>query len=181
MRIEHTAIDGVLLIHPVKHGDARGFLSETFRESALREAGVAHGWAQENHSFSARQGTLRGLHFQRPPHAQAKLIRVLRGAILDVALDLRAGSPTYGRHVAAELSTENWAQFYVPVGFAHGFVTLTEDTEVLYRMSAPYAPAAEGGLAWDDPDLAIAWPAGEKTLNDRDRAWPRLKEFVTPF
>jgi len=183
MRIEATPIQGVLVIEPRKHGDARGFFSETFRAAALREAGVDVEWVQDNHSLSAPRGVMRGLHFQRPPMAQAKLLRVVRGAILDVAVDIRRGSPTYGRHVAVELSAENWKQMYVPAGFAHGFCTLVENTEVIYKVSADYAPESEGGVIWNDPDLGIAWPvsAAEATVSARDREWPRFKDFVSPF
>lgn len=181
MRIERTALDGVLLLHPKKHGDARGFVSETFKASALRDAGIADQWVQDNHSFSAQAGTIRGLHFQAPPMAQAKLVRVLRGAILDVALDIRRASATYGQHIAVELSAENFAQLYIPAGFAHGFCTLTDDTEILYKVSAEYAPAQEGGVLWNDPDLAIAWPVREAVTSPRDAQWPRLKDLVSPF
>lgn len=183
MQIERAAIPDVLIIRPKKHGDHRGFFSETFRASALREAGVDLDWVQDNHSFSAARGVVRGLHFQRHPKAQAKLLRVIRGAVFDVAVDIRRGSPTYGRHVAVELSAENWTQIYVPVGFAHGFCTLTENAEVLYKVSAEYGPAEEGGVLWSDPDLGIAWPiaAEEATLSPRDRDWPRFKDFESPF
>ena len=181
MRIERTALDGVLLLHPKTHGDARGFVSETFKVSALRDAGIADEWVQDNHSFSAQAGTIRGLHFQAPPMAQAKLVRVLRGAILDVALDIRRASATYGQHIAVELSAENFAQLYIPAGFAHGFCTLTDDTEILYKVSAEYAPAQEGGVLWNDPDLAIAWPLREAVTSPRDAQWPVLKDLVSPF
>ena len=183
MQIERTAIDGPLIVRPRKHGDHRGFFSETFRASALKEAGVDVDWVQDNHSFSTARGVVRGLHFQRAPKAQAKLLRVVRGAILDVAVDIRKGSPTYGKHVAAELSAENWAQLYVPVGFAHGFCTLTENAEVLYKVSVEYGPAEEGGVLWSDPDLGIDWPihAEQATLSPRDREWPLFKQLVSPF
>ena len=134
---------------------------------------------QDNHSLSAAAGTIRGLHFQIAPHAQAKLVRVVRGRVLDVAVDLRRSSPTFGRHFAVELSADNWAQLFVPVGFAHGFCTLTEDVEVLYKVSELYSPAHDRGLAWDDPDLAIAWPvaAPSAVLSDKDRRWPRLRDL----
>lgn len=183
MDIRRTQIADVLVITPKKHGDHRGFFSETFRADALRDAGVDVAWTQDNHSFSTTRGVVRGLHFQRPPMAQAKLLRVTSGAILDVAVDIRTGSPTYGRHVAVELSAENWSQLYVPVGFAHGFCTLTDETEVLYKVSAPYAPAEEGGVLWNDADLGIAWPidGSQAVLSPRDTQWPRFKDFVTPF
>jgi dTDP-4-dehydrorhamnose 3,5-epimerase len=183
MRVERTSIEGVLIVRPQKIGDHRGFFSETFKASALAPYGVAHDWPQDNHSFSAQRGVVRGLHFQCPPAAQAKLLRVIRGAIFDVALDLRKASPTYGRHTAIELSADNWAQLYVPAGFAHGFCTLTEDTELLYKVSAQYAPAEEGGVLWRDPALAISWPVSNEAaiLSARDRDWPLLKDFVSPF
>lgn len=183
MEITPTAIPDVLIVKPKKHGDHRGFFSETFKNATLREHGVNVDWVQDNHSFSAARGVVRGLHFQRAPKAQAKLLRVTRGAILDVAVDVRKASPTYGQHVAVELSADNWTQLYVPAGFAHGFCTLTENTEVLYKVSADYGPAEEGGLLWNDPDLGIAWPipAEEATLSARDLEWPRFKDFVSPF
>jgi len=183
MQIEQTCIDGVLIIRPKKFGDHRGFFSETFRRSALADAGANVDWVQDNHSYSAARGVVRGLHFQRAPRAQAKLLRVTRGAVLDVAVDIRRGSGTYGRHVAIELSAENWAQIYVPVGFAHGFCTLTEDTEVQYKVSADYAPDLEGGVFWDDPDLGIEWPIAREaaTLSARDLEWPCFKDFTSPF
>jgi len=183
MQIEQTAIADVLVIKPKKHGDHRGFFSETFKQAALAEAGVALDWVQDNHSFSAPRGVVRGLHFQGAPHAQAKLLRVTRGAILDVAVDIRKASPSYGRHVAVELSADNWSQLYVPAGFAHGFCTLTENTEVLYKVSAIWSPSDEGGLLWNDADIAIDWPvkAEEATLSARDLEWPRFKDFVSPF
>ncbi len=183
MRIERAAIPDVLIIRPKKHGDHRGFFSETFRSAALKEAGVDLDWVQDNHSYSQARGVVRALHFQRPPMAQAKLLRVIRGAILDVVVDIRRASPTFGRHVAVELSAENWAQIYVPIGFAHGYCTLTEGCEVLYKVSAEYAPALEGGVLWSDPDLGIDWPiaSDEATLSARDHDWPRLKDLVSPF
>ncbi len=183
MQIERTDIAGVLILRPQKHGDHRGFFSETFKASALKDAGVAVEWVQDNHSFSTTRGVVRGLHFQRAPKAQAKLLRVIRGAILDVAVDIRKGSPTYGQHVAVELSAENWTQFYVPAGFAHGFCTLTENCDVLYKVSAEYGPAEEGGVLWNDPDLGIKWPIGaeQATLSARDREWPAFKQLVSPF
>lgn len=183
MRIESAAIPDVLILLPEKHADPRGFFSETFKASALAAAGVTHAWGQDNHSLSTVRGVVRGLHFQRPPEAQAKLLRVVRGAVFDVAVDIRKGSPTYGRHVAMELSAENWAQVYVPAGFAHGFCTLTENTEVLYKTSAEYSPAHERGVRWDDPDLGIAWPVtpAQAVLSARDTQWPAFRDFVSPF
>lgn len=183
MRIERTAIEGVLIVRPEKHSDARGFFSETFKASVLREAGVEIDWVQDNHVYSVERGVLRGLHFQAPPAAQAKLIRVVRGAIYDVAVDLRSNSPTYGRHVAVELSAANWLQLLVPPGFAHGYCALTPETEVAYKVSAQHAPEREGGLLWNDPELGIAWPVSpeEVRLSPRDARWPRLSELSSPF
>jgi len=183
MLIEPAALPDIRVIRPKKHGDARGFFSETFKQSALEEAGIHETWIQDNHAFSKGVGVVRGLHFQAPPFAQAKLLRVTRGAILDVAVDIRGASPTYGRHAAVELSAEAWDQIYVPAGFAHGYCTLTEDTEVLYKVTAPYAPSAEGGLLWSDPALGIEWPIAPEAaiLNDRDRVWPNLAALKSPF
>ena len=172
--INSLAIPDVLLITPKRFGDERGFFSETYSRKALAEAGFARDFVQDNHSLSGRRGILRGLHFQRPPHMQDKLVRVTRGAVFDVAVDIRAGSPTFGQWVGAELSAENWAQLLIPSGFAHGFVTLTEQTEVLYKVTTPYEPASEAGLLWNDAGLGIDWPvpAHEVTTNARDAAWP---------
>lgn len=179
LRISDAAIPDVKLIVPARHADDRGFLSEVYARDAFREAGLDVDFVQENHSFSTRRGTVRGLHFQRPPHAQGKLVRVSRGAILDVAVDLRAGSPTFGRHVAEIISAEAWNQIYVPAGFAHGFCTLEPDTEVIYKLTDVYAPECEGGLLWNDPALGIAWPVGpdEAILSPRDRNHPTLAEL----
>jgi dTDP-4-dehydrorhamnose 3,5-epimerase len=181
-QLRRLAIPEVVEIIPPKHGDHRGFFSEVFKRPVLEAAGIAIDWMQDNQSFSADVGTVRGLHLQAPPFAQAKLIRVLRGAIFDVAVDLRKGSPDYGKWVAAELSGDKWNQLLVPVGFAHGFMTLTPDTEVLYKVSAPYSPVSEMAIRWDDPDLAIAWPrAGEAILSGKDAVAPSFAEFDSPF
>jgi dTDP-4-dehydrorhamnose 3,5-epimerase len=178
LEVEDTAIPAVKIVTPKKHGDARGFFSEVYNKSVFRAAGLNLDFVQDNHSFSAVVGTLRGLHFQTPPFAQDKLLRVARGRILDVAVDIRRSSPTFGKHVAVELSADNWRQLLVPVGFAHGFVTLEPDTEVLYKTTALYSPANDRGVAWDDPDIGIAWPLpfGGPTLSDKDKRWPRLKD-----
>jgi dTDP-4-dehydrorhamnose 3,5-epimerase len=183
MEIERTAIDGVLIIRPRKFEDARGFFAPVFRPDDLEVAGVTHGWVQENQSLSLRKGTIRGLHFQKPPFAQAKLLRVIRGGAFDVSVDLRRASPTYGQHVAIELSAENLAHVYIPPGFAHGFCTLTDNTEVLYKVSAEWSPAHEGGLLWNDPALNITWPVDPSTISlaERDQRWPRLAEIATEF
>lgn len=183
MEIERLAIPDVLLLKPRRHGDERGFFSETYSRRALAEAGVRIDFVQDNHAYSAARGTLRGIHFQAPPHAQAKLIRVVRGAILDVAVDLRHGSPTYGRHVAVEISASAWNQILIPAGFGHGLCTLADDTEVLYKVSDFYAPGHDFGVLWNDPDLGIAWPvaAPEAILSDKDRRQPRLRDLPVHF
>lgn len=185
MQVEALEIPAVKLIKPRRFGDHRGFFSETYNKRALAEAGIALDFVQDNHSMSAQPGTLRGLHFQTPPAAQDKLVRVVRGAIWDVAVDLRPGSPTYGRWVGADLSAENWTQILIPAGFAHGFLTLTPDTEVEYKVTAFYAPDHDKGLAWDDPDLAIDWPlpAGVEhpILSDKDTRQPRFADLPPVF
>lgn len=170
------AIDGPLLLSVRRFGDARGVFAETYSRRDFAAVGVAEEFVQDNQSRSVPAGTVRGLHFQTAPEPQAKLVRVLRGRILDVAVDLRPGSPTYGRHIAAELSAENGLMLYIPVGFAHGFATREPDTEVAYKVSGYYTPACDRGLAWDDPELGIDWglAPGEATLSDKDSRQPRL-------
>lgn len=182
MKVEETSLPGVKILAPRRFDDHRGFFSETWSRQTLRSVGIDVDFVQDNHSVSRAAGTVRGLHFQRPPRAQDKLIRVARGAVLDVAVDLRVGSPTYGRWTSTEISVQRWNQLFLPAGFAHGFCTLESDTHVLYKVSERYAPELAGGLAWDDPDLAIAWPPMERyVLSDRDRAWPRLVDVESPF
>lgn len=183
MDFEQTAIAGVLIIRPTLYEDTRGFFAPVFQQAALEAAGVAHGWAQDNQSRSRRVGTVRGLHFQRPPFTQAKLVRVIRGAALDVCVDLRRTSPTFGKHVAVELTADNLVQVYVPPGFAHGFCSLSDDTEVLYKVSARWSPEHEGGIMWNDPALGVDWPvtAEEAVLSERDQVWPRLVELDAVF
>lgn len=173
----------VVLIKTRRFGDDRGWFCETYAEAKFAALGVADRFVQDNQSYSAQAGTIRGIHFQRPPHAQAKLVRCLRGAIMDYAVDLRRGSPTYGRHVSAELSADNGEQLYVPVGFGHAFVTLTPEAEVAYKVSDIYAPDCDGGVRWDDPDIGIPWPlpASGPVLSDKDRALPLLRDFDSPF
>lgn len=183
MEIQSLEIPEVKLVVPKMHRDARGFLSETFSQRSLEAAGIAGEFVQDNHSMSVAVGTVRGLHFQVPPHAQGKLVRVTRGAIYDVAVDLRVGSPSYGRHVAAILSAANWTQMWVPVGFGHGFCTLEPDTEVIYKVTEYYAPESDRGLKWDDPDLGIKWPVepGGAILSEKDRRLPTLKQMTPAF
>jgi len=163
--------------------DIPGLISETYNRARLAEAGFDAEFIQDNHARSGAAGTLRGMHFQSPPFAQDKLVRVVRGAILDVAVDMRAGSPTYRDHAAVELSAENWRQLLVPAGFGHGYLTLEPDTEVLYKVTAPYAPANDHGFSWSDPDLGIDWPVAAEAviLSDKDRAQPPLAAIATPF
>ncbi len=176
-------LPGPLLVVPHVFRDGRGFFLETWSERDLAALGVAEHFVQDNHSHSVTAGTVRGLHFQLPPRAQAKLVRVLRGAVLDVVVDLRPGSSTYGRHAAAELSAADARQVYVPAGFAHGFCTLEPETEVAYKASDYYVPDLERGLAWDDPDLALPWPgaAGRAVLSEKDRRLPRLRDVACRF
>jgi dTDP-4-dehydrorhamnose 3,5-epimerase len=180
-RVEN--LPDVHVIVPRRHADARGFLSEIWREDALRNAGIVRRFVQENHTLSRARGTVRGLHFQIGSAAQGKLVRCPRGSILDVAVDIRRGSPTFGRHTGIILSQQNWQQLYVPEGFAHGYCTLEPDTEVIYKVTAYYDPQAERGIAWDDPDIGIAWPVDvkEAILTERDREWPRLSELADFF
>lgn len=170
-------------IVPVRHGDARGWLSETYSRRHLTERGIDVEFVQDNQSFSARRGTLRGIHFQVPPHPQAKLVRCLAGTIFDVAVDLRAGSPSYGQWVGTTLTADGGEQLYVPEGFGHGFLTLTDNAQVGYKASGYYAPDCDAGLAWDDPDIAIAWPLGDvvPVLSPKDQGLPRLRDYSSPF
>ncbi|RAK64452.1 dTDP-4-dehydrorhamnose 3,5-epimerase [Phenylobacterium kunshanense] len=176
--ITPLAIPDVLLITPKRHGDARGWFSETWSERALAGTVAETTFVQDNQAFSASPGTLRGLHFQKPPFAQGKLIRALRGAIYDVAVDIRRASPTFGQWVAAELTAEGGEQLWVPRGFAHAYCTITPDCEIFYKVDNVYAPDQEGGVIWNDPDLGIAWPLdGEPLLSAKDKLLPRLKDL----
>lgn len=177
LEVEPLAIDGVLLVTPRRFGDDRGFFSEVYNRRAFAAAtGIDPDFVQDNHSRSRDPGTVRGLHFQRPPHAQGKLVRVGRGRIFDVAVDLRPGSPTYARHVAVELAADDGRQLWIPPGFAHGFMTLEPATDVLYKVTAFYAPESEGGIQWRDPTLTIPWPRGpdEVVLSEKDAQHPYL-------
>jgi dTDP-4-dehydrorhamnose 3,5-epimerase len=183
MNVEDTALPGVFLITPPRFGDHRGFFSESYSRAKLAQAGIGIEFVQDNHSLSRVVGTVRGLHFQAPPHAQDKLVRCGRGALFDVAVDIRKGSPTYGQWVGYELSFENGRQLLVPAGFAHGFMTLEPDTEIVYKCSDYYAPETEGALLWSDPDIGIDWPLGAITAvtSDKDAAAPGIADFDSPF
>lgn len=176
-------IPDVKIVRPAKFGDERGFFSEVYSRPAFVQAGIDIAFIQDNHAYSAERGTVRGLHFQSPPFAQDKLVRVVRGSILDVAVDLRVGSPTYGRHVSAVISAAEWNQILVPIGFAHGLVTLEPGTEVLYKVSNVYAPEHDKGLLWNDPELGIAWPVSEADaiLSAKDKVQPRLADLPAYF
>jgi dTDP-4-dehydrorhamnose 3,5-epimerase len=183
MTVEETALAGVAIVTPRKLGDERGFFSETYNRQAFAASGVAVEFVQDNQSLSAEPGTVRGLHFQTPPFAQAKLVRVLRGAIYDVVVDIRRSSPTFGQHLAVELSAANWRQLFIPVGFAHGFCTTEPDTEVFYKVTDYYSAAHDRGLAWDDEALGLPWPvaAARAILSERDRRHPSLRDLSSPF
>lgn len=183
MEIKQFDIVGPLLVIPKKYGDQRGFFSETFREDILARYGVDAHFVQDNHVFSAQRGVLRGLHFQLPPHAQGKLVRCTRGSILDVGVDIRVGSPTYGHHVTAVLSAKNWHQLWVPPGFAHGYVTLEDDCEVIYKVTDYYAPDCDCGIAWDDPSLGIDWriSAEDVITSEKDRKQSTLANSPPAF
>jgi dTDP-4-dehydrorhamnose 3,5-epimerase len=176
-------VSPIKLIQPKRFGDDRGWFVETYNHDKYVKLGVAVRFVQDNHSLSRSPWVLRGLHFQTPPRGQDKLVRCVKGRIWDVAVDVRRGSPTWGRWVGAELSAENGRQLFVPVGFAHGFVTLEPDTEVEYKVSDLYSPENDGGLIWNDPELAIAWPLGDASpvLSDKDRRLPSLADFQSPF
>ena len=182
-KIEALAIPEVKLVTPQRFGDARGFFSETYSAARFKAAGIDADFVQDNHSLSIRAGTVRGLHYQSPPFAQAKLVRVLRGAIVDVAVDVRAGSPSYGKWVKAELSADNGVQIYVPRGFLHGFATLVPGTEVAYKVDNYYSRECDGAVRWNDPDLAVDWGLGQlgPVLSDKDAEAPGFAGFVSPF
>ncbi len=178
MKVFASKMSDVKIIKPQKHGDHRGFFSETYNKNALAAEGVQLDFVQDNHSLSVEKGVIRGLHYQIPPFAQDKLVRVIRGAIFDVAVDLRKGSPTFGKHISVILSAEEWNQILVPKGFAHGFCTLEPNTEVIYKVTDYYSPKDERGVLWNDPDLRIQWPVSSSTsiLSDKDEGWPRFSE-----
>jgi dTDP-4-dehydrorhamnose 3,5-epimerase len=183
MEVAGTDIAEIKILKPVRHADSRGFFSEIYRENVLSAHGIDVRFVQENHSLSASKGVLRGLHFQIPPFTQAKLVRVTAGSIFDVAVDIRWGSPDFGRHVALVLSVSEWNQIFIPEGFAHGFCTLEPNTEVVYKASNYYSAEHDRGLCWNDPALAIDWPValGEPVLSDKDRHHPKLAELPRFF
>jgi dTDP-4-dehydrorhamnose 3,5-epimerase len=183
MKIERTRLDGVLVLTPVRFGDSRGFFSESWSHRRMAEAGLDIDFVQDNHSLSAEVGTVRGLHYQSPPHAQAKLVRCGRGRLFDVAVDIRRGSPTFGQWFGAELSFENGRQMLIPEGFLHGFVTREPETEIIYKCSDYYAPECDGAVRFDDPDIGIDWDLGDVApiLSDKDVAAPAFTEFDSPF
>jgi dTDP-4-dehydrorhamnose 3,5-epimerase len=183
MEIISLNIPDVKIINPKKFGDHRGFFSETYNKNALEDAGINLNFTQDNHSLSGQKGTIRGLHYQIPPFAQDKLVRVVKGSIYDVAVDMRRNSPTFGRHVSAVISTEAWNQILVPIGFAHGFCTLEPDTEVIYKVTNYYSSEHDKGILWNDPDLGIDWPVsdGEAVLSEKDRHQPRLSKCKNLF
>jgi dTDP-4-dehydrorhamnose 3,5-epimerase len=178
MRVIDTALAEVKILVPQRIGDARGFFSEVWNARDFSSVGIDAVFVQDNHVRSPNKGTLRGLHYQLPPAAQGKLLRVTRGAIFDVAVDIRCGSPTFRRHADAMLSADNWHQLWVPPGFAHGYCTLEDDTEVQYKVTELYSPQHERGIAWNDPALSIAWPIAVEAaiVSERDRKLPRLAE-----
>lgn len=176
-------IPGLILMTPKRFGDDRGFFAETYSKARALADGVDVEFVQDNHSLSRKAGTVRGLHFQSPPHAQAKLVRCGRGRLYDVAVDIRKGSPHYGQWFGAELSFDNGAQLYIPAGFLHGFITLQDDTEIVYKCSDYYAPDCDGAIAYNDPDIGIDWPGlpDAPSLSAKDAAAPRLRDFDSPF
>jgi dTDP-4-dehydrorhamnose 3,5-epimerase len=181
MLIEPTRLPDVMILTPQRFGDARGWFSETWNAARMADAGLEMGFVQDNHSMSATAGTLRGLHYQRAPHAQDKLVRCTKGAILDVAVDFRAGSPAFGQWVGVELSAENGRQLLVPRGFLHGFVTLQPDTEVQYKCTDVYAPDCDGAVRWDDPEIGIDWGVTDPVLSAKDAGAPLLRDALRPF
>jgi len=174
MEFIKTDIDGLILIKPKVHNDSRGFFLESYSAPLFAAAGIGCVFVQDNHSKSVVRGVLRGLHFQRPPFEQSKLVRAVKGSVFDVAVDLRRGSPTFGRWRGFELSERNFNMLFIPKGFAHGFCTLEENTEIMYKVDNPYSPAHDAGIIWNDPDIGVDWPVSEPVLSEKDKALPRL-------
>ena len=183
LRIERLSLEGLVLIVPQRHADSRGFFVETYNRKAMIEAGIANTFVQDNQSLSVQTGTIRGLHFQLAPEPQAKMVRVVQGSVFDVGVDLRAGSPTYGRWAGATLTAEGGEQLFLPVGFAHAFCTLEPDTVVAYKVDGFYNKGAEGGLRWDDPDIGIEWPVAKHKVqvSEKDAALPALRDLTAPL
>lgn len=181
MKFEKTKLEGVVIITPDVFGDHRGFFMESWSEHKMEEAGLRYNFVQDNHSMSSVKGTLRGIHFQKGDKAQAKLVRCVKGAVLDVAVDLRHESPTYKQWVAVELSAENKKQLMIPRGFGHGFVTLTDEVEFLYKADNYYAPEADGGIRWNDPEIGVDWGVENPILSAKDEKNPFLKDLGEVF
>jgi len=181
MKITPTKIEGVLIVEPDIFGDSRGWFFESYSKQKLKDAGIEADFIQDNHSFSATKGTLRGLHFQNAPHSQSKLIRCTRGKVLDVAVDLRKDSPTYKEWVSIELSAENKKQFFIPKGFAHGFLTLTDDVEFQYKVDDYYDKETDRSIRFDDPEIAVDWEYDQPILSDKDNSAPFLKDSDANF
>ena len=176
MNVIKTELPGVVILEPQVFGDARGWFMESWSKKKMEAIGISVDFVQDNHSFSAEKGTLRGLHYQLNPMAQAKMLRVSRGVIFDVAVDIRRGSPTYAKWVGVELSAENYRQLFIPRGFAHGFITLTDDVEVQYKADNFYSPDCDGNIRWDDPEIGVVWPISPRVLSDKDSSAPLLSE-----
>ena len=183
MQVTRLAIAEVALLRPKRHSDARGYFVESYNDRAFRREVCEATFVQDNEALSVQRGTIRGLHFQRPPTQQGKLVRALKGAIFDVAVDIRRGSPTFGRHVSATLSAETGEQLWVPPGFAHGYCTIEPDSVIAYKVTDFYSAADDGGMAWDDPAIGIRWPVGpdEAVLSDKDRRLPKLAALSEVF
>ena len=183
MNVQSLAIDAVKLVTPARFNDPRGFFSETWNAGRFADAGIPGPFVQDNHAVSTARGVLRGLHCQIGQNAQGKLVRCTKGAIFDVAIDVRQGSPTFGKWLGAELSAENWTQIWVPAGFLHAYCTLTAETEVIYKVTAPYDKSAERGVIWNDPDIGIDWPIEPQAviLSDKDKVLPRLRDCPPLF
>ncbi len=181
MKVSQTEFPGVLVVEPTVFSDNRGFFMESYNRDVFAQSGIDVDFMQDNHAYSRGIGVLRGFHFQAPPTAQAKLVWVTRGAVVDVVVDIRTGSPTYGQWGQLKLSAENKLRLFIPIGFAHAYMTLSEETEFIYKVDAPYSPECEGGIRWNDPDLAVNWPVQEPILSKKDKFLPFLAELESPF
>lgn len=181
MQVQATEFPGLFIIEPRVFEDSRGFFLESWNQERFETAGIRVDWVQDNHSKSVGSGVLRGFHYQAPPTAQAKLVWVTRGAVVDVVVDLRVGSPMYGKWGQLKLSERNFLRIFIPKGFAHAYMTLSDETEFMYKVDAPYSPGDEGGIRWDDPDLNVNWPVAEPLLSDKDKHLPLLRDLKSPF